>query len=78
MLRQKMSKNPEETLELCHDISIDCCNKTKDIMKKECYDIANFVMTKASMSSQNFVSIIVFMSRKNLPRSIVHGKERML
>ena len=40
-------------------------------------DIAKFVSTKESRSSQKFVAIIVFKSRKNLPRSAVHGKERM-
>ena len=77
MLQQKMSRNPEETLELCCDISIDCRNKTKGGIKKECRDIAKFVVTKASRSSQKFVAIIVFMSLQNLPRSAVHGKERM-
>ena len=42
-----------------------------------CRDIAKFVVTKAGKSSQKFVVIIVFMSRQNLQRSAVHGKERM-
>ena len=67
MSRQKMSRNPEETLELCRDISIDCHDKTKGRMKKECRDIAKFVVTKADKSSQRFVVITVFMSRQNLP-----------
>ena len=46
-------------------------------MKKECRDIPKFVTIKASKSSQKFIAIIVFMSRQNLSRSIVHGKERM-
>ena len=77
MSRQKISINPEETLKECRDISIDCCNKTKGRMKKECRDIAKFVTTKARKSSQKFFAIIVFMSRQNLPRSAIHGKERM-
>ena len=72
-----MSINLAETLEFCRGISIDFRDKTKDIMKKECRDIAKFVTTKADKSSQNFVVIIVFKSRQNLPRSAVHGKERM-
>ena len=75
--RQKMRINLAETIELCRGISIDCCDKTKGKMKKECRDIAKFVTKKADKSSQNFVAIIVFKSRQNLPRSAVHGKERM-
>ena len=58
MSQKKMRKNPDETLELCRDIT-------------------KFVATKAGKSSQKFVAIIVFMSRQNLPRSAVRGKERM-
>ena len=53
-----MSENPEETLELCHDIT-------------------KFVTKKAGKISYMFVAIIVFISLQNLPRSAVHGKERM-
>ena len=77
MSQQKMSRNPEKTLELCRYRSIDCRDKTKGRMKKECLDIAKFVEKKARRSSQKFVVIIVFMSCQNLPRSAVHGKERM-
>ena len=41
---------------------VDCHDKTKGRMKKECLDIAKFVMIKVGKSSQKFVSIIVFMS----------------
>ena len=77
MSQQKMSRNLEETLELCHNISIDYCDKTKGRMKKECCDIAKFVTTKAGKSLQKFVAIIVFMLRQNLSRSVVYGKDRM-
>ena len=43
-----------------------------------CPDIANFVVTKVGKRSHKFVSIIVFMSRQNLPRLAVHGMEIML
>ena len=78
MSLQKMSRNPEETLEECRDISIDCRDKTKGRMKNKCSDIAKFVATKAGKSSQKFVTIIVFMLRQNFPRSAVHDNERML
>ena len=65
---QKISRNLEETLELCRDISIDCRDKTKGRAKKECRDIAKFVAIKVGGSSQNFVTIIAFMSLQNLPR----------
>ena len=77
MSQQKMSRNYEETLEECRNISIDYRDKKKGIMKKEYRDFAKFVVTKSGKSSQNFVSIIVFLSRQNLPRSTIHGKERM-
>ena len=41
---------------------VDCLDKTKGGMKKECHDIAKFFMIKVGKSSQKFVVIIVLIS----------------
>ena len=76
MSRQKMTR-VEETLDLCGNIEMIVATKSKGRLEKECRGIEKFVTTKVGKSSQKFVVIIVFMWRQNLPRSTVHGKERI-
>ena len=55
MSRQKMSRNPEETLEECHDISIDCQDKIKGRMKKECREKSRKAFTKVFRDNCSYV-----------------------
>ena len=70
MSQQKMSRVLEETLDLCCNIEMIVVINQRAYLRRN-------VATKVGKSSQKFVAIIGFMSRKNLLRSIVHGKERM-
>ena len=51
MSRQKVSKNHEETLDLCHDIQIPYRDTTMGELNKFCHDIAKIVVTRVKIVS---------------------------
>ena len=67
MLRQKMTRKPEEILEECHDIEIMITTKQRANLRRNVATLENIFVIKADKRSYDFVPTNIFISLQNPP-----------